>query len=194
MKQRHQRPEGKVIEGAAKQARKSLRQLAKDAGLSEGRVRQIVNGYKTEGGSVIEIVAPTETLARLADVLQIEADALEESREDVAEYLRGSRVVVTSKNEIWISDNSRELAALRDWIDAGATPPPPLIALGLWDAQHLLDGAKKKYAEDIRLLRYLVKLYGSDVAGGDGNVEDSRNSAPTSRVIDEEGISGAGST
>lgn len=59
--------EGKLIADAIKTHGISIRTLAKEAGYSEGRVRQVINGYASAGkGQFIKVTAPDEALAKIA--------------------------------------------------------------------------------------------------------------------------------
>lgn len=58
------------------------------AGLSEGRLRQIVNGYQSVAGHHLRVVAPADTLARVARVVGVDVCALREvGRGDAADVL-----------------------------------------------------------------------------------------------------------
>lgn len=84
-------PEGKLITDARKRARLSGREAAKRAGISEGRWRQIVNGYMvvTKGVYSPVVGAPPETIARMAQSVDVTPEQLEEAnRADAAEELR----------------------------------------------------------------------------------------------------------
>lgn len=183
LKEQHQRPEGRLIEAAMKKAPKtSGRQLGLDIGLSEGRIRQIVNGYKTEAGMVLEIVAPADTLARIAEHLKISADDMRNAgRPDVATLLdERPRVGVTEDGELWLSDNTEELDALRAWV-AQEDPhgSPPTIALSLWEVDELLEAAKVKHRDEMRLLSFMVHAVGSSKRnGGDGNADSDKPGGP----------------
>lgn len=159
MKARYQRPEGKLIEDALDSRPKmSRRKLAEAVDLSEGRVRQIVNGYKTEGGSVIDIVAPADTLARIAEVLELTAGALEGAgRADVAELLRTSpRVGVTEEGDLWIADLEEEIALLEAWLQTDRSDRPPAQALALWSTDELMAAAARAHRDEVKLLNYVV--------------------------------------
>ncbi len=60
--------EARIIDAAQKSAvpRISMREAAKRSGMSDGRWRQIVKGYQGTGTGRIPVVAPDETLARMA--------------------------------------------------------------------------------------------------------------------------------
>ena len=83
-------PEGKLIQAAIKRAGISARQAADRAGLSEGRWRQIANGYQVVSkGVYIPVEGPPETVAAMARVAGIAPDELDEvGREDAATALR----------------------------------------------------------------------------------------------------------
>jgi transcriptional regulator with XRE-family HTH domain len=89
MNNEHQRPEGVLIAAAAKAKGLSARQAAKEAGMSDARWRQIVNGYASAGaGQVVVVEAPEETLARMARVVDVTPEQLREvGRPDAADAL-----------------------------------------------------------------------------------------------------------
>lgn len=109
-----QRPEGALIERAreARSPRLSIRAAAEAAGLSDGRWRQIVNGYQSAGASqYITVVGPAETIARMAKVVGVTAEQLSEvGRGDAAgELLRlnqsiESRPVGTGSDPVDLTD------------------------------------------------------------------------------------------
>lgn len=86
-----QRPEGALIEGARErmQPKMSGRAAAAAAGISDGRWRQIINGYLSAGqGHYIPVIAPPDTLARMARVVGVSPEQLTEvGREDAAAEL-----------------------------------------------------------------------------------------------------------
>ena len=74
-----QRPEGELIAAAleAHTPRLSARKAADLAGMSDGRWRQIVNGYQNAGaGNYIPVKAPADTIARMADVVGVTPEQL----------------------------------------------------------------------------------------------------------------------
>lgn len=72
-----QRPEGALIQEAAKRSRKSARVLAANAGISDTRWRHIVNGYQPHGqGVYLAVKAPADTLARMAAAVGVSAEEL----------------------------------------------------------------------------------------------------------------------
>ncbi len=84
-------PEGKLITEARKRARLSGREAARRAGISEGRWRQIVNGYMvvTKGVYSPVVGAPAETIARMAQSVDVTPEQLESvGRADAADELR----------------------------------------------------------------------------------------------------------
>lgn len=86
----YQRPEGKLLGAAMARTGKSVRKIAAGMGISDSRLRHIVNGYQPVGrGQKVEVVAPAATLARIADKLGITPnDLVAAGREDAAELLR----------------------------------------------------------------------------------------------------------
>src|SRR5256885_5929030 len=85
-----QRPEGWLIAAALKRSNLSARKASQLAGMSDGRWGQIVRGYQTMGDGVYAPVkAPAETIARMAKVVGVTPEQLEDlDRADAAEELR----------------------------------------------------------------------------------------------------------
>lgn len=88
-----QRPEGRLIaEALARRVpRMSQREAARRAELSETRWRQIIAGYQQLADGVrAPVVAPAETLARMAAAVGVSAgDLAQAGREDAAEAMLG---------------------------------------------------------------------------------------------------------
>lgn len=83
--------EARLIDAAQKSAvpKLSMRKASQAAGISDGRWRQIIKGYQGTGTGRIPVVAPGETLARMALVVGVTADQLSEAgRPDAANVLR----------------------------------------------------------------------------------------------------------
>lgn len=98
-----QPPEGKLIQTASKRSGLSARKAATIAGISEGRWRQIVNGYQVpSAGTHIKVTAPADTLARMASTVGVTPDQLSAAGR---------------------SDAAAELVALQH-LDEGADPQP----------------------------------------------------------------------
>jgi transcriptional regulator with XRE-family HTH domain len=119
-----QRPEGALIQRAAERTRQSARQLAAKVGISDTRWRHIVNGYQPIGrGQSIEIVAPPDTLARMARAAGVTADQLREAgRGDAADELdamgtepTGEGAVDDLLDRIWAANipGERKLALIK---------------------------------------------------------------------------------
>lgn len=83
-------PEGALIKTALKRSGMSARKAAQEAGLSEGRWRQIVDGYQVvSAGNYQPLRGPAETVARMAAIAGVTAEALETAgRDDAARELR----------------------------------------------------------------------------------------------------------
>ncbi|MDQ0961942.1 transcriptional regulator with XRE-family HTH domain [Streptomyces sp. B4I13] len=81
-------PEAVLIREALKQVRMSGREAARRSGVSDARWRQITTGYQTVSGHHVPVVAPAETLARMAQATQVTADELRKAgRSDAADEL-----------------------------------------------------------------------------------------------------------
>lgn len=91
METKHQRPEGRLIEAARKRHTPALsvRKAATAAGISDGRWRQIANGYQSVGAGQVAIVeGPPETLARMALAVGVTPEELRSvGRIDAADAL-----------------------------------------------------------------------------------------------------------
>ena len=83
--------EARLIDEAQKSAvpALSMRKAAEMAGMSDGRWRQIVKGYQGTGTGKIPVIAPDETLARMALVVGVTDSQLESAgRPEAAGVLR----------------------------------------------------------------------------------------------------------
>lgn len=85
-----QRPEGVLIQRVMQQRGLSASRVARLAGISPERWRQITNGYEAAGrGQRVEVIAPAGTLAKMAHAIGISPEQLEEAgRTDAAQVLR----------------------------------------------------------------------------------------------------------
>lgn len=82
-------PEGKLIKRALAASGITQREAARRAGISDTRWRQIVSGYQAVGGTKASFRSPDETLARMAYVVAVTPEQLEEAgREGAANALR----------------------------------------------------------------------------------------------------------
>ena len=125
--------EGRLIDAALKAAvpKLSMRRAAEAAGMSDGRWRQIVKGYQGTGSGRIPVVAPADTLARMALVVGVTPDELDGAgRSDAAESLR--HVLATSEHpdtELSQVSTDRLLGEIRRRIEGAShavdTTPQP---------------------------------------------------------------------
>lgn len=83
-------PEGKLLASAQQQTQHSQREAAELAGMSENHWRAITKGYRTvSAGVTAPVRAPAATIARMAQVVGVTPEQLEEAdREDAAAELR----------------------------------------------------------------------------------------------------------
>jgi hypothetical protein len=98
----------------------SIRAAAKKIGLSEGRWRQIESGYQTPTAGVqTPVIAPAETLARMAHVVGVTADELRSAdRADAASLLEVPDFgQAGSPNEFWRPEHGPRLSLLEQWIE-----------------------------------------------------------------------------
>lgn len=91
MDSEHQKPWGRLLDEARKRSGLSARGAADRAGISEGRWRQIVNGFQSAGqGQVVKVAGPDDTIARMAWAVGVTPDELRAAkRERAAEVLEG---------------------------------------------------------------------------------------------------------
>lgn len=119
-------PEGVLISAALKDARISVREASRRAGISDGWWRQIVNGYQSlSGGSFGTVRAPAETLARMALVAGVtpERMASEGQRPDAAGEMERLRDQPHSSGEDAPEDGRRLRFAENEGIDAERLRP-----------------------------------------------------------------------
>lgn len=89
-------PEALLLEEARKRIpkkRNAVAKVAKRAGISEGRWRQIAKGYQQATKETrVAVRAPADTLARMAHAVNVTADQLDEAgRSDAADIVRADR-------------------------------------------------------------------------------------------------------
>ena len=109
-------PEGILITEARKRTRLSGREAARRAGISEGRWRQIVNGYIVVAKGVYSPVAdaPAHPVARMAQSVNVSPGELEAAgRPDAAEELRKLDSAAREAAEQGPDDLDRRIARLK---------------------------------------------------------------------------------
>ncbi|WP_158013164.1 helix-turn-helix transcriptional regulator [Streptomyces sp. Root369] len=105
--------EAALIKEALRRVRLSGREAARRAGLSETRWRQIVNGYQDVGGVRIPVAAPDETLARMAQVVNVSADQLRQvGRSIAAELLDELAAPPTAASTPGAPDSNAQIEAI----------------------------------------------------------------------------------
>lgn len=161
LKEQHQRPEGALIEAALNQAvpKVSQRELARRVGMSEGRIRQILNGYQSQGGVVFPIIGPPDTVARMAVAAGLTpAQMREVGRDDVADAMRPT-----------MAPEGRTIPLTRQQSDylSGV-----ILLLGDIAAVPELEGEARRVEQDFRILLRRYVAYVDALMGGDGNGED----------------------
>lgn len=156
-----QQPEGRLIADAMADRHLSARKAAALVGLSDARLRQIINGYASVGqGQRIPVSAPATTLARIGEVLGISPSAFAEAgREDVAVHV-AEHVHDFGRAHIWSDDHA--IDELRVWLDGatGSGPStgedyPPDGCLVLWSDEQLLQAlADRLVAQQMEIQTY----------------------------------------
>ncbi|SPX87633.1 hypothetical protein [Mycobacteroides abscessus] len=121
-------PEAALIEGLRTAVRPplSVRTAAQDAGISEGRWRQIAKGYNQATRDVrVPVRAPADTLARMARTVRATPDQLREAgREDAAIELEGLLLAGSVKSLIPAAHSAPErdeTRAAQALVDAAET-------------------------------------------------------------------------
>lgn len=106
-------PEGRLIALAQKRARLSGRKSASRAGMSEGHWRAIVTGARSiASGTWVPVRAPAETLARMARVVGVTPEQLDEAgRPDAAEELRAIDGPPTGETFDEVMDDAERMLA-----------------------------------------------------------------------------------
>lgn len=127
-----QPPEARLIDAAQKAAvpPQSMRRAAEAAGISDGRWRQIVKGYQSTGTGRIPVVAPDDTLARMAIAVGVTPDELAETGRTAAADVQRALLDAGDRPDVELSEVSTErlLAEIRRRIE-GAEPQPKLTRL-----------------------------------------------------------------
>lgn len=195
MTQTRQSPEGALI-GKAIDASPSLsrRGVAEAIGMSEARVRQIINGYASAGrGQTVQVIAPAATLARLAAAVGVSAEALTAAgRPDAANEMQEQRKAAHGRGVILDSDSyERALAAMEAWIgdsDPDGEVHPPASTLWLYTPRQLADNLAEQVAAleaaQFDASRRYFQLLTRGKRGEDNETEitDDRDTAPTTRA------------
>jgi transcriptional regulator with XRE-family HTH domain len=151
--------ESALIEGARSDARISVREAARRAGISEGWWRQIAKGFQTlSGGASGPVRGPDETIARMAKSVGVTPDQLTGAGRDGAareleEILR--RESVPRLRTIAGLDADSRLDAYRRAIiieREDGIPPRSDIERQIWDYPRMSEDEKATLAAGIRLV------------------------------------------
>lgn len=109
-------PEARLIAAALKRSGLSIREASRRADLSEGRWRQIMNGYQTVSAGVhIPVSGPPDTVARMARVAGVRVDELGNAgRPDAAMMLQDMSARPEGEGELGDDFDARIEAIRRD--------------------------------------------------------------------------------
>lgn len=150
----YQRPEGRLIQEVADSKGVSMRALAEAIGMSEARVRNIVNGYQAVGqGQRISIHGPEDTVAKMAGALKISPEQLEAAgRPDAAHALR--RRLPGGPMPEWAGEDEDEIwrnvvaehEEIREWAEDPANIMPPDAILNHFSTDSLLGEVASRVA------------------------------------------------
>ncbi|MBO9523147.1 MAG: hypothetical protein J7518_16565 [Nocardioidaceae bacterium] len=144
LKAQHQRPDGALIERAmAGPPKVSARELGRRIGMSDARVRQIINGYSSQGGQVLTVHGPATTVARIALTLGITAQELRDvGRADAAEAL----VRIGPNSFAWKASETDDAKALERLV-AEAAVKVAALKIELASAESQLDDLTRRLAQ-----------------------------------------------
>lgn len=153
MSKPEQKPEGRIIGDKIKNdPTMTIRGIARDVGLSEARVRQIINGYASAGrGQYVEVYGPTDTVAGIAiSVGLTPEDLIEAGRHDVAQAMR-RRTTELADPEMGRGDALwRQVVAqdveIREWAEEPFISMPPDHILELFPDDSLLGEIGRRLA------------------------------------------------
>lgn len=169
----YQRPEGRLLRQRLDVSKLSTRQAAKDMGISDARLRQIINGYQPAGrGQKIEVVAPASTLARAAFVLGVGGEELRAAgRPDAADELEEYQSFGTLADAG--TRDSAAVAELTEYLKTGPDPllPAPSSAMFIFSDTQLVEEVGRRL--DSRAKRI------QDLAGVTAILERGRKRLPS---------------
>jgi hypothetical protein len=143
-----QPPEGRLLAAALRRSGRSARSVAKEMGISDTRLRHIINGYQPVGrGQTVTVVGPAETVARAAAVLKVTPDDLAQAgRPDAGELLRAAQ------SNDWSSPGMVDLKVetavreLREFLDSDwLSTDPPESALFMFSDEQVLDEMVRRF-------------------------------------------------
>lgn len=129
-----QRPEGKLLQHALERSGLSARKAAAQIGISDSRLRHIIRGYQPLGrGQTVEVIAPADTLGRIAYTLGVTPQDLERAgRADAAESMDAARRGALHDRFDWPVDRQQRVQARLDaeaWFQSGMDAPVPRALL-----------------------------------------------------------------
>lgn len=166
-------PEGRLIRDAVKRSGVSMRKTALEAGLSDTRLRQIVNGYQPAGGQYIPVVAPAETIARIATVVGVGYQQLVAAgRQDAADVLAElSRVRSVRQHPSVVRGHH----ALEMWLQSDRLESPPREGLELWPDADLTEEVLRRMTSRMDLVLRLTRARREEGEPDAGQAEDQKN-------------------
>lgn len=178
-----QKPEGKLLHEAMQREGLSFRAIAAQIGMSDARVRNIINGYQAVGrGQRIDITGPEDTVAKIAAVVQVTPEQLEAAgRHDAARALR--RRLPGGEMPDWarmnLDDASwRHVVAtheeIREWAEDPENFLPPESILEYFKTDSLLAEIEGRMAQAERVLNpyFWQQGFDSDVYNRGGSSPD----------------------
>ncbi|MER6630116.1 helix-turn-helix transcriptional regulator [Streptomyces sp. NPDC000987] len=115
-------PEAVLLKEALQRKRLSGREAARRAGVSDTWWRNITRGYQTVSGTAVAVRGPADTVARMAQVIDVTADQLRNAgREDAAEALERLAAPPTAASQPTQYANDPHIGAIAALL---ATLPP----------------------------------------------------------------------
>lgn len=151
------------------QPRLSVRKAAAAAGISEGWWRQITKGIQSRSTGSIPVVAPAETIARMALAVGVTADELRATgRTDAADVLPAIEKQAESLDLTSISDEDlaaeflRRMRGARNAIHQTASAGAPDEAARRTQEELLEDEAEVLAATDVHFSREAMGIKDAD--------------------------------
>lgn len=174
-----QPPEGLLIKQAIdRDPDLSIREVARRAELSEGRVRQIINGYLSAGaGQYVKVTAPAETLARIAwEVGLGSVDLRDAGRADAA----------VAQEQYWQAhpeehSDSIDWNQVQKWAAAPHRSKAPPELLEVFDDEDIAMELRNR----LSMYRYLVNEYKEAISSDTAQRAEDQATRQNDAALDE---------
>lgn len=181
------KPEGELLQRLIKASRRSQRGVAKSIGLSDTRLRQILQGVQPAGGGqFIEVTAPADTLARIAAEVGATPEELDEvGRADVAQEMRRTEKAASMHRHPARSGIALAAKSLEDWMRQGhyLGTDPPSDGLRIFTDEQIVEEVGRRFT-DWRDRHYaLIKVKGG--TGSDSGQDEAQKMKRSMQAADD---------